>query len=128
MQSLFHMYLSGFRKRHGCHDILIRLTEDWRQALDNGNTIGVVAIDLSKAFETLEKAKLETKSFSTQCSMVFNPVEGVMYFSLKRDFNKIWKVNLKERTLETYKGFKVVKKMPLDDSGILGSELLASWK
>ena len=50
MQLLFHKFLSGFRKGHGCHDILIRLVEDWRQALDNGNTVGVVAIDLSKAF------------------------------------------------------------------------------
>ena len=61
MQSLFHVYLSGFRTRHGCHDILIRLTEDWRQALDNGNTVGAVAIDLSKAFDCMPHGLLIAK-------------------------------------------------------------------
>ena len=61
MQSLFHVYLSGFRKLHGCHDILIRLTEDWRQALDDGKTIGVVAIDLSKAFDCMPHGLLIAK-------------------------------------------------------------------
>ena len=75
MQPLFHKFLSGFRKRHGCHDILIRLTEDWRQALDNGKTIGVVAIDLSKAFDCMPHglliAKMHAYGFSLDmCQML----------------------------------------------------------
>lgn len=64
MQSYFHDYLSGFRKGYGCNDILTCLTEDWRQALDNGNTIGVVAIDLSKAFDCMSHGLLIAKIFA----------------------------------------------------------------
>ena len=49
----FHPYLSGFRKGYGCQDLLIRMTEDWREALDKGLKIGVIAIDLSKAFDCM---------------------------------------------------------------------------
>ena len=48
---LFHDYLSGFRKGYSCQDVLIRMTEDWREAIDSGHCVGVVAIDLSKAFD-----------------------------------------------------------------------------
>ena len=75
MQPLFHDYLSGFRKGHGCHDILTRLVEDWREALDNGNSVGVIAIDLSKAFDCMPHglllAKLHAYGFSTNvCNLL----------------------------------------------------------
>ena len=53
MNVLFHPRMSGFRKRHGCKDVMSRLTEDWRKALDNKNNIAVIAIDLSKAFDCI---------------------------------------------------------------------------
>ena len=53
MNTLFHMYLSGFRKGHSCQDLLVRFTEDIRQSLDRGQMLGVIAIDLSKAFDCM---------------------------------------------------------------------------
>ena len=61
MKVLFHDYLSGFRKGYSCQDVLIRMTEDWREAIDSGHCVGVVAIDLSKAFDCMPHGLLLAK-------------------------------------------------------------------
>lgn len=61
MADLFHNYLSGFRRGHSCQDVLIRMTEDWRESLDNGLAVGVIAIDLSKAFDCMPHGLLLAK-------------------------------------------------------------------
>ena len=57
----FHSYLSGFRKGHSCQDLLLRMTEDIRQSLDRDLTLGVIAIDLSKAFDCMPHGLLLAK-------------------------------------------------------------------
>lgn len=75
MAPLFHKHLSGFRRKHSCQDVLIRMTEDWRESLDKGLNVGVVAIDLSKAFDCMPQglllAKLSAYGFSASaCDMM----------------------------------------------------------
>ena len=75
MKPLLHKYLSGFRKGYGCQDVLIRMTEDWRQALDKSQIVGTIAIDLSKAFDCMPHglliAKLNAYGFSyNACKMI----------------------------------------------------------
>ena len=53
---LFHvrnmlLNMSGFLKGHPCTMVLIKLTDDWRSALDKNKEMGVIAMDLSKAFD-----------------------------------------------------------------------------
>ena len=38
---------------HSCATALIKLTDDWRSALDEKKEMGVIAIDLSKAFDCI---------------------------------------------------------------------------
>ena len=45
--------LSAFRKRYGCHHVLTKLMENSMQALDEGKNVGLILLDLSKAFDCL---------------------------------------------------------------------------
>ena len=45
--------MSGFPRGHSCCSALLKLTDDWRLALDKKKDVGVVAIDLSKAFDSI---------------------------------------------------------------------------
>ena len=67
MQNKLSEYLCGFRKGYNTQYALIKLLEDWRKHLDNKQIVGVIACDLSKAFDTLPHdlliAKLEAYGF-----------------------------------------------------------------
>ena len=52
-ENIFHKYMFGYRKYHGCPTALLSLTEQWKEDLDKHNIIGTIAIDLSKAFDRL---------------------------------------------------------------------------
>jgi hypothetical protein len=43
-------YLCAFRKGHGCQTTLLRLLEDWPNALEKNQYVAAVLMDLSKAF------------------------------------------------------------------------------
>ena len=45
--------MSGFLRGHSCATALIKLTGDFRKALDQKKDVGVVAIGLSKAFDSI---------------------------------------------------------------------------
>ena len=44
--------LYGFLEEPSCCTALRKITEDWREALDERQTVSAVSIDLSKAFDT----------------------------------------------------------------------------
>ena len=46
-------HLTAYRKRHSCETTLLYLTESWRHSLDNGECVGVLSTDMSKAFDCL---------------------------------------------------------------------------
>ena len=46
-------HLTAYRKRHSCETVLLYLTESWRHSLDNGECVGVLSTDMSKAFDCL---------------------------------------------------------------------------
>ena len=53
--------LSAYRKGYSCQHVILRSTEYWRRALDNGNAVGAVAMDLSRAFDKMPHALLIAK-------------------------------------------------------------------
>ena len=62
--------LSGYLKAHSCCTALLKTVEDWRLSLDNREAVAVLAIDLSKEFDSvchgLLLAKLRAYGFTDQ--------------------------------------------------------------
>lgn len=64
----FSPNLSGYLKGHSCCTALLKMSEDWRACLDRREAVAVVAVDLSKAFDSvchpLLLAKLKAYGFT----------------------------------------------------------------
>ena len=52
---------SGFLSKHCTQDVLLKCTNDWKTALDKGNVVGTVMIDLSKTFGSICRSLLLRK-------------------------------------------------------------------
>ena len=61
MQNKFWKYLTGFRKNNNTQNSLLRMVESWKVRLNNGSKVGVIIMDLSKAFDSLNHKLLLTK-------------------------------------------------------------------
>ena len=51
-EKIYHKYVFAYRKHNGCDTAILSLTEEWKKELDNQKVVGLVAMDLSKAFDT----------------------------------------------------------------------------
>lgn len=62
--------ISAYRKKHSCETTLLRLTEDWKLAVDSKQFIGILSTDTSKAFDSLHPSlminKLKAYGFSEE--------------------------------------------------------------
>ena len=53
MTTKFPPYIYGFRKKHDAQYSLLKMIETWKEHLDKGEKIGVILMDLSRAFCTI---------------------------------------------------------------------------
>ena len=59
--NLLYKCQSGFRANHSCETILVKITDEWLEAMDKGLFTGVVMIDLRKAFDVVDHKLLLKK-------------------------------------------------------------------
>ena len=59
--NLVYPHQSGFRPKHSTATTLLKITNDWHQALDSGLLVGVLYLDVSKAFDTVDHSLLLKK-------------------------------------------------------------------
>ncbi len=60
-EPLFNNLLCAYRKKYGCENILIKLVDSWKQALDQDEYVGTIMMDLSKAFDCIPHGLLICK-------------------------------------------------------------------
>ena len=61
MQNKFSVYLTRFRKNHSNHHALLKMTENCKTKLNMGHKVGVIYMDLCKAFDSLNHELLIAK-------------------------------------------------------------------
>lgn len=54
-------YQSGFRENHSCESAIQCSINDWKEAYEEGKATAVIFLDLKRAFETINRAKLIEK-------------------------------------------------------------------
>ena len=59
MQNKFSIYLAGFWKNQGTQHALFKMTETWKTKLNMYHKVGVIYMDLSKAFDRLDQHEVE---------------------------------------------------------------------
>ena len=64
--SIFFKYQSNFRPGYSTQDVLLYVTDAWRKAIDEGEYVGSVFLDLTKAFDCVNYEILLTKMESLE--------------------------------------------------------------
>jgi hypothetical protein len=84
---MIHKFQSGFREKHSCQTSLTRIFNDWLDAIDKGNYVGALFLDLRKAFDLVDHEillyKMKLYNFSTNATMLIESYLTNRYQTVK---------------------------------------------
>ena len=60
-ENIFSKFLSAFRRKYGCQSAPVCMCEEWRMSLDKGESVGSIAMDLSRALDSVPHGLLIAK-------------------------------------------------------------------
>ena len=66
--NLLHKSQTGFRPKHSTESALIRMTDSWLKAINEGNMVGCVLVDFRKAFDLVDHKTLLKKLKCYKCN------------------------------------------------------------
>ena len=74
-------FVSAYRKKYSTHHVLMRLIENWKKNLDESKLVGIIFMDLSKAFDCIPHdlliAKLEAYGLSQDAlAFIYSYLKG----------------------------------------------------
>jgi hypothetical protein len=85
---ILHKFQSGFRQNHSCLTSLVRLIDDFLEAIDQGKAVGALFLDLRKAFDLVDHEillyKLKLYHFDEGAQNLFSS-----YLSNRKQFVKV---------------------------------------
>ena len=58
MKNKVSLYLCGFRKNHNTQYSLLKMIKNQKKQLDNGEKVGIIFMNIWKAFETINHSLL----------------------------------------------------------------------
>ena len=64
MNPMFNSHLGAYRKGHGCSQTLTLAVDEWKKALDRNQAVGMILMDLSKAFDAIPHNLLIAKMYA----------------------------------------------------------------
>ena len=76
-ENIFSQFISGFRPPHSCETVLLRMVENIKLSLDQGQIVSAIITDLSRAFDSIPYklfvSKLHDYGLSmSACELMFN--------------------------------------------------------
>ncbi len=102
-KTFFSDKLSAFRKGVGCEQVIMNVTEQWKNAMDNDQIVGTILMDLSKAFDCLPHqlfiSKLDAYGYSQNACMLVARKQRVKHYGNKSEWTIMKKGFLKAASL-----------------------------
>lgn len=83
-------------------------------------------VGVEDGFSVLQETAQLRGDFPTQLSLISVPEEGVVYFALQADFERIFSFSFHDQQIRTKQGFQTSRNSPVTRKGVLLSEL-SGW-